>query len=149
MASKEKTKAEHQGKQELVKNNKHNYKLSEEDKINIVLEHTLNRTKQKASELCSKYGISERTLYDLVNNKKYKNEVNKYITETSKNFSKKAAIIIDKTLNRINQRLDEDISNNTLAQLATTLGVLYDKSRLESNLSTNNTAIEVKVTVER
>lgn len=144
----EKVKTEYQGKQELTRTNKHNYKLSEGDKADIIVSYFLNKSKQNVNTICDRYHISRKTLYDVLNDKRNDKIINECITETKQNFTKRVNLTIDKALNRINQALDnqEDIN---LSQLSTALGILYDKSRLESNLSTNNTSINVNVKVER
>lgn len=132
--------------QSLVKNNKHNYKLSEEDKQSIVLEYYLNRSKQSIEELCNKYSISSRTIYSIVKQEKYQKLVNSYITDCKKNFTKKSTILIDKALDKINDKIEKD--DASMKDLTTTLGILYDKNRLEQNLSTSNNSISINIKVE-
>ena len=137
-----------------MKNNitpyKHNYKLSEEDKQNIVLEYTLNRTKTTIQAMCNKYSISEQTIYNVLNsyNQKQKNDiVEKSINEYRKNFSKQAHNIINKAFTRLNEKLDNE-ENINLNQLSTTIGILYDKTRLEDNLSTSNNSININIKID-
>lgn len=45
---------------------KHNYKLSEEDKKEIVTSYYLNKSKENVQDLCDRFGISNQWLYKLV-----------------------------------------------------------------------------------
>ncbi len=134
-------------KQEIVKSTKHNYKLSEEDKKTIILEYYLNKNKKNIEYILNKYNISRTTLYDILKNKKYKNEIDNYITECKQNFTKKTTIIIDKAINQLNEKIQEGDAN--IKDLTTTIGILYDKNRLENNLSTSNNAISINIKVEK
>lgn len=129
---------------------KHNYKLSEDDKRAIVLEYTLNRTKSTIQSICTKFGISEQTIYNVLNKytQKQRNEiVNDSIKEYRANFSKQAHNIINKAFNKLNDKLDND-DNINVNQLSTTIGILYDKTRLEDNLSTSNNSININIKIE-
>ena len=49
-------------------------------------------------------------------------------------------------------RIEKEILNGdkvTLSQLSTTLGILYDKSRLENNLSTSNNEVKISIKIEK
>lgn len=137
-----------QTKQELVKSNKtkHNYKLTQEDKQTITLDYYLNRSTQNIKDLCNRYSISTRTLYNIVNNKNNQKEINKYITECKNNFNKKTTILIDKALEQLNEKIEE--GNANIKDLTTTVGILYDKNRLENNQSTSNNSIQINIKVE-
>lgn len=132
--------------QTLVKNNKHNYKLTEEDKQLITLEYYLNRQTSNVLDICSKYNISTRRLYQIVKDEKYQKELNNYITECKNNFTKKTTMIIDKAINQLNDKIQEGDAN--IKDLTTTIGILYDKNRLEQNLSTSNNSISINIKVE-
>lgn len=126
---------------------KHNYKLSDEDKQQIIVEYYLNRRKENVSDLCRRFDISDRTLYSLVKSDKGKKILEQHITESKKNFSKKLDIILDKAINGLNERLEEeDIKALDYAKI---LGITYDKSRLENNLSTSNNSININIKVEK
>lgn len=130
-----------------MERNKHNYKLSEEDKNTIIVEYCLNRRKENAIQLCNKYGISQTTLYNLVRSKKGEEILEKHITESKKNFSKKLDLILDKAIEGLDKQLkNEDIRAIDYAKI---LGIIYDKSRLENNLSTSNNAITINIKVEK
>lgn len=130
-----------------LKRVKHNYKLSEEDKNSIVLEYYLNKNTHNIDYILDKYSISKRTLYDLLKKEKYQKEVNNYITECKKNFTKKTTILIDKAINQLNEKIEEGDAN--IKDLTTTIGILYDKNRLENNLSTTNNSIQINLKIER
>ena len=126
---------------------KHNYKLSDEDKQQIIVEYYLNRRKENVQDLCRRFDISDRTLYSLVKSDKGKEILEQHITESKKNFSKKLDIILNKAINGLNDRLEnEDIKALEYAKI---LGITYDKSRLENNLSTSNNEIKISIKVEK
>ena len=70
------------------------------------------------------------------------------ITEAKPEFTKRVNEIIEKLLNRIDYEI-ENGDKITLSQLSTTLGILYDKSRLENNLSNTNNSININIKVEK
>lgn len=126
---------------------KYNYKLSEEDKHNIILEYTFNRRKENIKDICKRYDISERTLYNIINNPKYQKQVEKSIKEYSSMFSKKTKVLIDKALNQLNDKINNgEISARDLTILT---GTLYDKSRLEDNLSTSNNSFNININIDK
>ena len=128
-------------------NNKHNYKLSEEDKKQIVVEYCLNRRKQTIQDLCNRFNVSETTVYNLVKSSNGKKILEQHIIESKSNFSKKLDLILDKAIEGLNNQLEnEDIKAIDYAKI---LGITYDKSRLENNLSTSNNAININIKVEK
>ena len=142
------TKKEIQTKQELIKSTKrkHNYKLTQEDIKDIMLYYYLDNTKATRQDILNKYNISKQTYYNIIKDKKNIELVNKDITDKRQNFTKKSELIIDKALNKINDNIDNDKANTK--ELITTLGILYDKTRLEQNLSTSNNSIQINIKVE-
>ena len=137
-----------QTKQELIKSTKtkHNYKLTQEDKQTITLEYYLNRRKENIQQLCNRYNISHQTVYNIVKDEKNQKLLNNYITETRKNFSKKTSILIDKAIDKLNNKIEDEEVNTK--DLVTTIGILYDKNRLENNQSTSNNSIQINIKVE-
>ncbi len=133
--------------QTLVKSTKHNYKLSEEDKQAIVLDYYLNRSKENIQDLCNRYNISTRRVYQLVKDEKYQKEVNNYITECKNNFTKKTTILINNAIDKLQDKIQNEDAN--IKDLTTTIGILYDKNRLEQNLSTSNNSININLKIER
>lgn len=133
--------------QTLAKTHKKTHKLSEEDIKDIMLYYYLDNSKSTLKELLQKYNISESYYYRLVKNKNNIELINKDITESKKLFSKKTEIIINKILNKVNSKVDtEDAS---IKDLITSMGILYDKNRLEQNLSTSNNSININLKIER
>jgi uncharacterized protein (UPF0262 family) len=126
---------------------KHNHKLSDEDIKEILLYYYLDNTKQTRDELLKKYNITKQTYYNVVKSDKNKQLIEKDITAARQLFTQKSNIIIDKALNKINKNIDNDEASTK--DLITTLGILYDKTRLENNLSTNNSSININIKVEK
>lgn len=135
-------------KQEIIKTTKekHNYKLSQEDIKDIMLYYYLDNRKQTRQEILDKYNISKQTYYNIIKDKKNIELINKDINEARQNFTKKSEIIIDKALNTINKNIDNGDINNK--DLITITGILYDKTRLENNLSTSNNSININIKIE-
>lgn len=126
---------------------KYNNKLTEEDKRDIMLYYYLDNTKQTRQDILDKYNISESYYYRLIKDKKNIQLIEKDITENKQKFSKKTEIIINKILNKVNDKVDKD--DATMKDLITTFGILYDKNRLEQNLSTSNNSININLKIER
>lgn len=131
---------------------KHNYKLSEEDRKLIVLDYTLNHTNDNIYNICSRYNISKRTLYDILH--KYtptqrQEIVNESIKSYKRNFTKRTTHLINKALDKLEQQLEQDNDSINLSQLSTTIGILYDKSRLEDNLSTSNNSFNININIDK
>lgn len=122
-------------------------KLTKEQTQDLILDYTLDNSKKNAKRLIDKYGISERRLYQIIKENKSQ-EIKQSITDNSSNFSKRAEKIIQMVFDRLEKQLLED-DKATLSQLSTTLGILYDKSRLENNLSTSNNSININIKVEK
>ena len=135
-------------KQEIIKasKTKHNYKLTQEDIKQIMLYYYLDNRKQTRQEILDKYNISKQTYYNIIKDKKNIELINKDINEARQNFTKKSEIIIDKALNTINKNIDNGDINNK--DLITITGILYDKTRLENNLSTSNNSININIKIE-
>ena len=148
-ASKKRTTEEIQTTQSLVKRKytKHNHKLTENDIKDIMLYYYLDNTSMTRQQLLDKYNISEQYYYRLVKNEKNKLLIEKDITENRQLFSKKSEIIINKILNKVNNKVDND--DASIKDLVTSMGILYDKTRLENNLSTSNNSIQINIKVEK
>ncbi len=129
---------------------KHNYKLSDNDKKLIIIDYMLNRTNSNIANICLKYNISKQTLYNIIN--KYSKEELNEIVDTSikeyrKNFTKKANNLINKALDKLNTQIEEEGVN--INQLTTMVGILYDKTRLEENLSTSNNCFNININIDK
>ena len=129
-----------------LKRVKHNYKLTEEDIKDIMLYYYLDNTKATREEILNKYNISKEYYYRLVKNENNKKLIEKDINEKRRKFTQKSEIIIDKALNTINKKIDNEEVNPR--DLITITGILYDKTRLENNLSTSNNAININIKIE-
>lgn len=135
-----------------VKNNKHNYKLSDNDKRLIIIDYTLNRTNDNIFNICNRYNISKQTLYNIIN--KYTKEERYNLVDTSikeyrKNFTKKANNLIEKALNKLDNQLNNEEESVNINQLTTMIGILYDKTRLEDNLSTSNNSFNININIDK
>ena len=133
-------------RQEIIRSNKKTHKLSQEDIRDIMLYYYLDNTKSTLKEVLNKYNISKEYYYRLVKKEDNKKLIDNYITENRKLFTKKSELIIDKALNKINKNIDSGEVNNK--DLITITGILYDKTRLEQNLSTQNNAISINIKIE-
>lgn len=122
-------------------------KLNDKQRQDIILSYKLDNSKENINKLCNDYDITRQYIFKLAKSDKAK-EVEKSITEAKPEFTKRVNEIIDKLLNRIDYEIDNG-EKITLSQLSTTLGILYDKSRLENNLSTSNNNININIKVEK
>ena len=122
-------------------------KLTLEQRKEIITAYKLDNTKENIQAICNKYNITRQYIYKLLKSDIVK-DVDKSITESKQEFTKRANEIIKLILDRIEQKALYD-DKTTLSQLSTTLGILYDKSRLENNLSTNNSSININIKVEK
>lgn len=121
-------------------------KLTEEERKEIVMLCSIDTTKENIKQVASNYDITPRYIYKLLKTDR-KEEIENSIKENNDMFTKKTDAIIIKLLDKISDKIENE--NVTLSQLSTTLGILYDKNRLEKNLSTTNKAIEINIKVEK
>lgn len=118
-------------------------KLTEEQRKEIVISHYLDSSEPHNEELRKKYGLSIQGFYNVINHKKSE----QYITEYKGMLSKKFEDIIEKALVKLRDKVDnDDIKPLDLVKI---IGILYDKSRLENNLSTSNNSININIKVEK
>lgn len=122
-------------------------KLTLEQRKEVITAYKLDNTKENIQAICNKYNITRQYIYKLLKSDIVK-DVDKSITESKQEFTKRANEIIKLILDRIEEKALND-DKTTLSQLSTTLGILYDKSRLENNLSTNNSSININIKVEK
>lgn len=127
-----------------------NYRrLSESERVNIIASYMLDKSNNNIQKICSDYNISKQTIYNLVKKKDLKEKALMSISEKVPNFTKRIDTIIDTALDKIEYKLQyEDGEKTTYRDLAIMIGTLYDKSRLEKNLSTENKAVEINIKVE-
>lgn len=122
-------------------------KLTTEQRKEIIASYKLDNSKTNLARICNDYNITRQYIYKLLKQDIAK-DVDKSITENKEEFTKRCNSIIKKTLDRIEKEVLEG-DKITLSQLSTTLGILYDKSRLENNLSTSNSSININIKVEK
>lgn len=122
-------------------------KLTSKQREEIITLCKIDNSKENIKKTANEYNITTRYIYKLLKSDASK-EIEKNITESKQEFSKRANEIIKKLLDRIEEKALYD-DKTTLSQLSTTLGILYDKSRLENNLSTNNSSININIKVEK
>jgi len=134
----------------MISKDKQTFKLSLEDKHDIIQCYLLDRSNENMQLICSKYNITRQYVYKLLKtiSENQKNEmINESIKEYQRQFTKKASVIIDKLLDRIKKELDTT-DKIQLSQLTTSLGILYDKTRLNENLSTSNNSININIKID-
>ena len=134
----------------MINKEKHSNKLTEEDKRNIIKEYVLDRSIENQTMLCNKYNITRQTIWKLsktINEDEKNKIIDASIKEYQKEFTKKTTVIINKMLDRLNKEL-ENTDKIQLSQLTTSIGILYDKMRLNENLSTSNNSIKIDIKIE-
>ena len=123
-------------------------KLSPEDKKNIVALYYLNRSDQSVQDIAKKYNITRRYVYKLIKQKENDPETKKYIIQSTQEFTKKNKIIMQQIQDAMLEKLKVDPDAVSFQQLATSYGILYDKTRLEENLSTSNNSVNISIKIE-
>ena len=126
--------------------NKQCYKLTKEDKKDILLSYKLDNSKENIQALCNKYNITRQTIWNISKSKDQ--EIEKSIIEYQQSFTKKANKIIDALLDRVWEQATNKDEKIQLSQIVTSIGILYDKTRLNENLSTNNTSLNINIKIE-
>jgi molecular chaperone GrpE (heat shock protein) len=127
-------------------NNKKCYKLTKEDKKAIMLAYKLDNSKENIQALCNKYNITRQTIWNISKSKDQ--EIEKSIKEYQESFTKKANKIIDALLDRVYEQATNKEEKIQLSQIVTSIGILYDKTRLNENLSTSNNSIKIDIKIE-
>lgn len=122
-------------------------KLSDDQRKEILLQYKLDNSKNNIAKICKDYNITKQTIFNIAKSD-ITQEIEQSIIDNQSNFTKRAEKIIQMVFDRLEKQLLED-DKATLSQLSTTLGILYDKSRLENNLSTSNNAININIKVEK
>jgi ribosomal protein S24E len=123
-------------------------RLNDADKKNIAALYYLNRSDQSVQEIAKKYGITRRYVYKIINNRKDDPETQKYIIQSTQEFTKKNKIIMQQIQDAMLEKLKVDPDAVSFQQLATSYGILYDKTRLEENLSTSNNSININIKID-
>ena len=122
-------------------------KLNDKQRQDIIISYKLDNSKSNIKDICNKYGITKQYIFKLAKSETAK-EIDKSIKESKSEFTKRSSEIIQMLLDRIEKEVLYG-DKITLSQLSTTLGILYDKSRLEDNLSTENKSINININIER
>lgn len=122
-------------------------KLTDKQRQDIITCYKLDNSKSNINKLCNDYNITRQYIFKLAKSD-IARDIEKSITESKGEFTKRVDIIINQILDRIEKEIQMG-DKVTLSQLSTTLGILYDKSRLENNLSTSNNAININIKVEK
>ena len=133
------------------KTRKKYHKLTEQEQKEILNLYMISNSKKSIAKIVHDYDITEQQIFNIVKKAK-ENKLSvkgeQSIIEQNTDFSKRVEELIEMTLGRIEKELQEG-EKITLSQLSTTLGILYDKSRLEKNLSTSNQDICINIKVEK
>ena len=122
-------------------------KLNDKQRNEIVLSYALDNSKQNIEKICRDYGITRQYIFKLAKKEKSQ-ELLDSISKSKSEFTKRANDIIKQAFDKLEEKLEND-DKTTVSQLATLIGILYDKSRLEENLSTNNSSININIKVEK
>lgn len=122
-------------------------KLNDKQRNEIVLSYSLDNSKANIQKICNDYGITKQYIFKLAKKEKAK-DVEQAITESKNEFTKRANEIIKKALDRLEYMIEND-EKATISQVSTAIGILYDKSRLENNLSTENKSININIKIEK
>lgn len=122
-------------------------KLTQKQRDEIILSYSLDNSKANIQKICSDYNITKQYIFKLAKKEKSK-ELEKSIIESQSEFTKRANEIIKIALNRLEYMIQND-EKATISQVSTAIGILYDKSRLENNLSTDNKAININIKIEK
>ena len=122
-------------------------KLNDKQRQEILLSYKLDNSKENINKICNDYNITKQYVFKLAKSDLSK-ELDKSIKDNNLEFTKRANQIIKLLLDKIEEKALND-DRTTLSQLSTTLGILYDKSRLEEGLSTENKAINININIEK
>lgn len=131
------------------------HKLTKIEQKEILELYKLNNSKKAIAKIVHDYDITEQQIFNIVKKAKENEtlfkgdkDIEQSIIQQKNDFSKRVEELIKLTMDRIEKELQEG-EKITLSQLSTTLGILYDKSRLEKNLSTSNNSININIKVEK
>ena len=124
-------------------------KLTENQRKEIIQICSINNSKENIKRVADEYNITTRYIYKLLKQDKCNELANTSILSNNGEFTKRANEIIKLAFDRIEEKLQKEDSKDTLSQLSTLIGIMYDKSRLENNLSTDNKAISINIKIEK
>ena len=123
-------------------------KLTENQRKEIILAYKMDNSKENLQRICDTYGITRQYIYKLLK-KDTTGALDNSILSNESEFTKRANEIIKLAFDRLEEKVRGGDEKATISQLATLIGILYDKSRLESNLSTENKAISINIKIEK
>ena len=81
--------------------------------------------------------------YRLENPEEYNKIYQNYLQKSEQAFITKTTNVISRAVDKITEKMDTD--EVSIAQIATTMGILYDKRQLSMGKSTQNTAVVIKM----
>ena len=87
------------------------------------------------------------TVEDIYKKNIEKEEFVKLRTKKQDEFAERATRIIDKALNRLEESLDDKEEKLAINNLSTVIGTLYDKRALARGDSTENSKLDINITV--
>ena len=121
-------------------------RLTEDEKKSILLEYKLNNSNDHLKAICKKYNITRQSIWNISKDEKIQNDYS--IKEWQANFTKKANLILDALLDRMYKQALDNNDKTQFSQLATSFGIIYDKLRLNENLSTSNNSVSINIKID-
>lgn len=122
-------------------------KLTEQQRKEIIQRYLLDNSKENIIRICNDYNISKQYIFKLAKSDRSK-EAKMDIIEHKSEFTKTANKIIKMAFERLELKLQED-DKISAKDLGTLIGILYDKSRLDANLSTENKSVQISIKIEK
>lgn len=99
------------------------------------------------SETARQLNMPITTVEKIYKENENKEEFVKLCKQKKDEFAEKASRIIDKALNRLENALDDKDEKIPVNNLSTVIGTLYDKRNLAEGKSTENTKLDINITV--
>lgn len=99
------------------------------------------------SETARQLNMPITTVEKIYKENENKEEFVKLCKQKKDEFAEKATRIIDKALNRLENALDDKDEKIPVNNLSTVIGTLYDKRNLAEGKSTENTKLDINITV--
>lgn len=99
------------------------------------------------SETARQLNMPITTVEKIYKDNENKEEFVKLCKQKKDEFAEKATRIIDKALNRLEKALDDKDEKIPVNNLSTVIGTLYDKRNLAEGKSTENTKLDINITV--
>ena len=99
------------------------------------------------SETARQLNMPITTVEKIYKDNENKEEFVKLCKQKKDEFAEKATRIIDKALNRLEKALDDKDEKIPVNNLSTVIGTLYDKRNLAEGKITENTKLDINITV--